>query len=234
MFMVKWVSINYLFTRRQNTIIVEDDSSSLNHERIKMAKEITRVAKLEFLAGQAKPGPELAGLGIVMPDFSKQFNDATKNRGSEPVPVTITIYKDKSFDFQTHSAPAAYKLKEAAKIKLGSANSKTTKVATITKKQLKEIAEYKLGDMNTNSVEAAMRSIAGTAKNMGILIEGIDNVEEEKAKAEEAARAQATAEAKEKELEEIARAASESIKEIEVETVKQKSSDEPTESKGEN
>ena len=137
-----------------------------------MAKEIVRVAKLEFNAGQAKPGPALAGLGIVMPEFTKQFNDQTKDRGSEPVPVEITIYKDKSFTFRLFTSPASYKLKQAAKIQSGSANSKTTIAATITVDQLREIAEYKLVDLNTDDVEAAMRTIAGTAKNMGIAIEG--------------------------------------------------------------
>lgn len=135
-------------------------------------KEIKRIAKLEFNAGQAKPGPELAGLGIVMPEFTKQFNDQTRERGSEPVPVTITVYTDKSFKFVLHTSPTAYKLKQAAKIKSGSANAKTTKVATIKLAQLREIAEYKMPDMNTDSVDSAMHSVAGTAKNMGILIEG--------------------------------------------------------------
>lgn len=137
-----------------------------------MAKQIVRVAKLEFNAGQAKPGPELAGLGIVMPEFTKQFNDQTRDRGSEPVPVEITIFKDKSFTFKLFTAPAAYKLIQAAKIQKGSANSKTTIAGTITVKQLQEIAEYKLVDLNTDDVKQAMKIIAGTAKNMGIAIEG--------------------------------------------------------------
>lgn len=137
-----------------------------------MAKQIVRVAKLEFNAGQAKPGPELAGLGIVMPEFTKQFNDQTRDRGSEPVPVEITIYKDKSFTFKLFTAPAAYKLIQAAKIQKGSPNSKTTIAGTITVKQLQEIAEYKLVDLNTDNVKQAMKIIAGTAKNMGIAIEG--------------------------------------------------------------
>ncbi|WKX02654.1 50S ribosomal protein L11 [Candidatus Mycoplasma mahonii] len=148
-----------------------------------MAKIITRIAKLQFNAGQAKPGPELAGLGIVMPEFTKQFNDATRDRSSEPVPVSITVYNDRSFTFKTYTAPSSYKLKEAAGIKKGSDNSKTTKVATIKKQQLQEIAEYKIVDMNTDDIEQAMKQVAGTAKNMGILIEGIDNIAEEKAKA---------------------------------------------------
>ena len=164
-------------------------------------KEIVRIAKLEFNAGQAKPGPELAGLGIVMPEFTRQFNDETRERGSEPVPVTITVFNDKSFTFKTHTSPAAYKLKEVAKIKKGSSNAKTTKVATINVDQLRGIAEYKMPDMNTDSVESAMNSVAGTAKNMGILIEGFDDVAAEKAKAAEASKANAEAAKKEAALE---------------------------------
>lgn len=190
-------------------------------------KEIVRVAKLEFNAGQAKPGPELAGLGIVMPEFTRQFNDATKERGSEPVPVTITVYSDKSFDFKTHTAPASYKLKEVAGIKKGSSNSVTEKIATIKLDNLREIAEYKLPDLNTDDVETAMKIIAGTAKNMGILIEGIDNIEAEKAAAKEAAKANEVAAAKEAELEAAAKENIENKdKEIEVIATSQKEGDE--------
>ncbi|QJB71329.1 50S ribosomal protein L11 [Mycoplasma sp. 1654_15] len=135
-------------------------------------KEIVRIAKLQFNAGQAKPGPALAGLGIVMPEFTRQFNDATRDRGSEPVPVAITIYKDKSFDFKLFTSPASYKIKQLAKIESGSSNSKTTKVAKITLEQLKEIAQYKLVDLNTKSLEKAMFTIYGTAKQMGVEVEG--------------------------------------------------------------
>ncbi|WP_033161296.1 50S ribosomal protein L11 [[Mycoplasma] collis] len=141
-----------------------------------MAKEIVRVAKLQFNAGQAKPGPALAGLGIVMPEFTRQFNDQTRDRGSEPVPVAITIYKDKSFDFKLFTSPASYMIKKAAKLESGSSNSKTKIVATLTLEQLREIAEYKLPDLNTDSIDKAMKIIAGTAKNMGVLVEGWDDI----------------------------------------------------------
>lgn len=191
-----------------------------------MAKEIVRIAKLQFNAGQAKPGPELAGLGIVMPEFTKAFNDQTRERGSEPVPVTITIYKDKKFDFKTHTAPASYKLLQAAGLKKGSENSKTNKVATVSKAQVQEIAEYKMPDLNTKDIEAAIRIIAGTAKNMGILVEGIDNVAAEKAAAAEAAKADAAADAKEAELDAALEAAKEAKDApIEVETVAQGNDD---------
>ncbi|ACF07080.1 50S ribosomal protein L11 [Metamycoplasma arthritidis] len=137
-----------------------------------MAKEIVRKAKLQFPAGQAKPGPALAGVGINMPEFTKAFNDQTRDRGQEPVPVLITVYKDKSFEFKLFTSPTAYKLTQIAKIKKGSSKANKEKVATITLDQLKEIAEYKLPDLNTNNIDSAMRQIAGTAKQMGIEIEG--------------------------------------------------------------
>ena len=186
-------------------------------------KEIVRIAKLQFNAGQAKPGPELAGLGIVMPEFTKQFNDATRDRGSEPVPVEITVYKDKSFDFKLFTAPASYMLLQAAKIKKGSANAKTTKVATIKESDLRSIAEYKLEDLNAYDVEAGMKIIAGTAKNMGILIEGVDNVEAELAAAKEAEKEAAAADAAEAQLEAEAQAAVDNKDaEIEVNATNQK------------
>ena len=191
-----------------------------------MAKEITRIAKLQFNAGQAKPGPELAGLGIVMPEFTKQFNDDTRDRGSEPVPVTITIYKDKSFTFKTHTAPASYKLLQAAGLKKGSENAKTNKIATVTKKQVQEIAEYKMADLNTTDVEAAIKIIAGTAKNMGILVDGLDDVESAKQAAKEAARKNAAAAAAEAELDAAAKNAAENKEFVEAETVNQKSDEE--------
>ena len=195
-----------------------------------MAKEIVRIAKLQFKAGQAKPGPELAGLGIIMPDFTRQFNDATKERGSEPVPVEITVYGDKSFDFKLFTAPASYMLLKAAGIEKGSANSKANKVATIKLVQLKEIAEYKLIDMNTDDVEQAMKSIAGTAKNMGVLVEGFDDIEAELAKAAEAAADNAAAQAKEAQL---AAEAQENLENkdasVEVESINQTANDDDNE-----
>ncbi|MGL5617530.1 MAG: 50S ribosomal protein L11 [Metamycoplasmataceae bacterium] len=188
-----------------------------------MAKEIVRIAKLEFNAGQAKPGPELAGLGIVMPEFTRQFNDETKDRGSEPVPVEITIYNDKSFTFKLFSAPAAYKLLQAAGIPKGSANSKTTIVGKITKSQLEEIAAYKLKDLNTDNVEQAMKIIAGTARNIGIAIEGVDNIEEKMQEAKKAAIAEAKAHADQAKFEAEAAAAAENASaSVEVEVIGKK------------
>ncbi|AKX33703.1 50S ribosomal protein L11 [Spiroplasma litorale] len=142
-----------------------------------MAKKITRVAKLEFMAMQAKPGAELASLGINMPQFTQQFNEATKDRAGEVVPVVITAYDDKSFDFQLKTTPAAFLLKKAANIQKGAKKAGTEVVATIDVSEIKKIAEYKLPDLNANTVEAAMKIIEGTARNMGIKVNGMPSKE---------------------------------------------------------
>ncbi|AKU79282.1 50S ribosomal protein L11 [Spiroplasma turonicum] len=142
-----------------------------------MAKKITRIAKLEFMAMQAKPGAELASLGINMPQFTQQFNEATKDRAGEVVPVVITAYDDKSFDYVLKTTPAAFLLKKAANIQKGSKKPGTEIVATLDVSEIRKIAEYKLPDLNANSVEAAMNTIAGTARNMGIKIEGMSSKE---------------------------------------------------------
>lgn len=139
-----------------------------------MAKKVTKVCKLQFMAGSAKPGPALASAGINMPQFCNAFNDATKDRKGDVVPVVITAYEDKSFDFVLKTTPAASLLLKAAGIQKGSGNAKTTKVGSITKAKLQEIAEYKMPDLNANSVEAAMKIVAGTARNMGITVEGME------------------------------------------------------------
>ena len=140
-----------------------------------MAKKIAKVCKLQFPAGGAKPGPALASAGINMPQFCSQFNDATRERSGDIVPVIITAYEDKSFDFVLKTTPAANLLKKAAGVSEGSGAPKSTKVGKITKDQLKEIAEYKMPDLNANDVEGAMRIIAGTARNMGITVEGMED-----------------------------------------------------------
>lgn len=136
-----------------------------------MAKKVAKVCKLNFEAGQAKPGPALASAGINMPQFCSQFNDATKDRHGDIVPVIITAYEDKSFDFVLKTTPAAFLLKKAAGVAKASGTPNTVKAGKITKAQLQEIAEYKMPDLNANDVEAAMRIIAGTARNMGIEVE---------------------------------------------------------------
>ncbi|UZQ29970.1 MAG: 50S ribosomal protein L11 [Spiroplasma phoeniceum] len=139
---------------------------------------ITRIAKLEFQAGKAKPGPELASLGINMPQFCTQFNDATKERMGDVVPVVITAFDDKTFKFELKTTPSAILLKKAAKIQKGSAKVKDEKVATISADEVRKIAEYKLVDLNANDVETAMHIIEGTARNMGIVVEGMPSKKE--------------------------------------------------------
>jgi large subunit ribosomal protein L11 len=133
-----------------------------------MAKKVAKVCKLNFMAGQAKPGPALASAGINMPQFCTQFNDQTKDRMGDIVPVIITAYEDKSFDFVLKTTPAAFLLKKAAGVAKASGTPNSVKAGKITTAQLREIAEYKMPDLNANDVEAAMKIIAGTAKNMGI------------------------------------------------------------------
>ena len=136
-----------------------------------MSKKIAKVVKLELPGGEAKPGPKLATAGIVMPKFCTDFNAKTADRKGEVVPVIITAYEDKSFDFVIKTSPVAGLLLKAAGIKKGSANAKTTKVGKVSKEELRKIAEYKMPDLNCNDVEAAMKVVAGTARNMGIEID---------------------------------------------------------------
>ena len=139
-----------------------------------MSKKVVRVMKIQFKAGQAKPGPALAGAGIQMPKFCTAFNDQTKDRMGETVPVVLTVYEDKDFSFVLKTAPASEMIKKALGVQKGSSNAGTTTVGTLSADKLKEIAEYKMPDLNAASVEAAMSMVAGTAKNMGVKVEGID------------------------------------------------------------
>ncbi|SNZ11836.1 50S ribosomal protein L11 [Hydrogenobacter hydrogenophilus] len=142
-----------------------------------MAKKVSAVVELMLPAQQATPappvGPALGQHGVNIMEFVKQFNAASKE--FEPgtvVPVVITIYQDRSFTFIMKTPPASYLLKKAAKVQKGSGDPKKQKVGKITVDQLREIANIKLKDMNTKDINAAMRTIAGTAKSMGIEIEG--------------------------------------------------------------
>lgn len=143
-------------------------------EECRVSKRVARVVKLQFPAGGAKPGPALAGVGINMPQFCTAFNDQTRERGNDIVPVEITVYEDKSFTFVTKTTPAAVLLKRYAGVASGAGTPNTQTVGTITVDQLREITEYKLKDLNANDVEAGMKIVAGTAKNMGIKIEGYE------------------------------------------------------------
>lgn len=136
-----------------------------------MSKKVAKVVKLQIPAGQAKPGPALASAGIMMPKFCSDFNAKTADRAGDIVPVIITAYEDKSFDFVLKTSPAASKLKAAAKIQKGSGTPNSVKVGKVTKSQIREIAEYKMPDLNANDIDAAMRIIEGTAHSMGIEVE---------------------------------------------------------------
>lgn len=135
-----------------------------------MSKKIAKVVKMELPGGDAKPGPKLASAGVVMPKFCTDFNAKTADRRGEVVPVIITAYEDKTFEFVIKTAPVAGLLLKAAGIQKGSSNSKTI-VGHISKAELRKIAEYKMPDLNCNDVEAAMKVVAGSARNMGIAID---------------------------------------------------------------
>jgi large subunit ribosomal protein L11 len=138
-------------------------------------KQVVAVVKLQLPAGQATPappvGPALAEHKINIAEFCKRFNDATKNEEKGLIiPAQITVYADRSFEFVLKKPPASELLKRAAGVPKGSPSPNTVKVGKITKEQLRRIAEMKMPDMNANSVEAAMNTLAGTARNMGIEI----------------------------------------------------------------
>ena len=144
----------------------------LSKEESHVSKKIAKVVKLELIGGEAKPGPKLASVGVVMPKFCTDFNAQTADRRGEVVPVIITAYEDKSHSFILRTTPTSILLRRAAgNIGKGSDNPKAKKVGKITQAQLREIAEYKLPDLNANDVEAAMKIVAGTARNMGIEVE---------------------------------------------------------------
>lgn len=137
-----------------------------------MAKKIKTIIKLQIPGGQANPappiGPALGQHGLQIQDFCVKFNAASKERMGDIVPVEITVYEDRSFDFIMKTSPAAILIQKAANIKKGSAKPLTDKVGSITTAQLREIAEKKLPDLNTDNVEQAMKIIAGTARQMGV------------------------------------------------------------------
>ena len=141
-----------------------------------MAKEIAGQIKLQIKGGAANPsppvGPALGSKGINIMEFCKQFNARTQDKGGKVLPVVITYYTDKSFDFIVKTPPVAIQLKEAAKLKSGSAQPNRTKVGSVNWEQVKEIATDKMPDLNCFTVESAMRMVAGTARSMGITVTG--------------------------------------------------------------
>jgi|TARA_B110000263_G_scaffold224631_1_gene215134 large subunit ribosomal protein L11 len=141
-----------------------------------MAKEIEKVLKLQIRGGAANPsppvGPALGAAGVNIMEFCKQFNTRTQDKPGKILPVAITVYKDKSFEFVVKTPPAAVQLLEAAKVKKGSGEPNRTKVATVSWDQIKSISEDKMVDLNAFTVESAMKMIAGTARSMGIKVKG--------------------------------------------------------------
>lgn len=141
-----------------------------------MAKEVEVQIKLQVKGGQANPappvGPALGAKGVNIMEFCKRFNAATQEKQGMVLPVIISVYKDKSFDFIIKTPPAAIQLKEAAKVKKGSAESNRDKVGSVSWDQVRAIAESKMPDLNCFTVEAGMKMIAGTARSLGITIDG--------------------------------------------------------------
>jgi len=137
-------------------------------------KEVKNVVKLQIPAGRANPappvGPALGQAGVNIQEFCTKFNDKTKDQMGSIIPVVITVYNDRSFTFITKTPPAADLLLKAAGIKKGAGNPLKEKVGTVTREQVKEIATIKMPDLNANDVEAAMRIIEGSARNMGIVV----------------------------------------------------------------
>ena len=141
-----------------------------------MAKEVAAFIKLQIKGGAANPsppvGPALGSKGVNIMDFCKQFNARTQDKAGKVLPVIITVYSDKSFDFVVKQPPVAVQLKEAANVKSGSAQPNRSKVGQVTWEQVAEIAKNKMPDLNCFTLEAAMRMVAGTARSMGISVVG--------------------------------------------------------------
>lgn len=139
-----------------------------------MAKKVVGVVKLQLEAGKATPqspvGPALGQYGVSIPNFTKEFNERTKNQLGMIIPVVITIYADRTFTFITKTPPASILIKKACNIELGADKPGRTTVATITRDKIREIAQIKMPDLNTSSLEAAMSMIEGTAKSMGVTV----------------------------------------------------------------
>lgn len=184
-----------------------------------MAKEVVKKIKLQISAGKATPAPPvgtvLGPAGINIQDFCQKFNDATRDKMGDVVPCEISIYDDRSFTFVLKTPPAAFLLKKVAGIKKASKKGANEIVATITKEQLKSIAEIKLPDLNSYDVEAAMKEIEGTARNMGIAVKGLNDVELQ----EQAKEAQAEEAQREKRQEELAEMEAESKEAADVDKV---------------
>ena len=147
-----------------------------------MAKEVSALIKLQIKGGAANPsppvGPALGAKGVNIMEFCKQFNGRTQDKAGKVLPVVITVYADKSFDFIIKNPPVAIQLMEAAKIKKGSAESNRLKVGSVTWDQIRAIAEQKAPDLNSFKVESGMKMVAGTARSMGLTVKGTPPWEE--------------------------------------------------------
>ena len=141
-----------------------------------MAKELSKLVKLQVRGGAANPsppvGPALGAAGVNIMEFCKQFNARTQDKQGKIVPVVISVYKDKSFEFVIKTAPAAVQILEASKVKKGSGEHNRAKVAKITWDQVRSIAEDKMQDLNAFTVDSAMKMVAGTARSMGVTVKG--------------------------------------------------------------
>ena len=194
-----------------------------------MAKEAVKKIKLQIPAGKATPAPPvgtvLGPAGINLQEFCTKFNDATRDKMGDIVPVEISLYDDRTFDFVLKTAPAAFLIKKAAKIQKASAKGANETVATITMDDLRAIAETKLPDLNAYDVDAAMKIIEGTARNMGVAVKGLNDAElaeqAKEAKAEEIKEAKREAE--------LAKMEAEANEAHEVEVIGEKSDDEDAE-----
>ena len=194
-----------------------------------MAKEALKKIKLQIPAGKATPAPPvgtvLGPAGINLQEFCTKFNDATRDKMGDIVPVEISLYEDRTFDFVLKTAPAAFLIKKAAKIQKGSTKGANETVATITVDDLRAIAETKLPDLNAYDVEAAMKIVEGTARNMGVAVKGLNDAElaaqAEEAKAEEIKEAKREAE--------LAKMEAEANETHEVEVIGEKADDEAAE-----
>ena len=192
--------------------------------------EVVKKIKLQIPAGKATPAPPVGTVlgpsGINLSDFCTKFNDATRDKMGDIIPVEISLYEDRSFDLVFKSAPAAFLIKKAAGIQKASAKGANQLVATITKDQLKQIAETKMADLNAYDIEAAMNIIEGTARNMGVAVKGVNDAEMAE-QMKEAAVEEAAAAKREAELEKM-EAEIEEQKEVEV--INEKSDTEAEES----
>ena len=194
-----------------------------------MAKEAVKKIKLQIPAGKATPAPPvgtvLGPAGINLQEFCTKFNDATRDKMGDIIPVEISLYEDRTFDFVLKTAPAPFLIKKAAKIQKASAKGANETVATITMEDLRAIAETKLPDLNAYDVEAAMKIVEGTARNMGVAVKGLNDAElaaqAHEAKAEEIKEAKREAE--------LAKMEAEAAEAHEVEVIGAKSDDDSAE-----